>query len=184
MLFDRFASWWNSWQARKSYHRKRICLRIQSARCPNDGRKDIKSIKPIWWAPLRFVFIHHIEHFRWLKRYSNSYNTFFITLFIQNTYYDDLSRTASIENLKPVMTKLHNDSSERFLDDLTNFRRDVYRIIDDETFIKIKGWVDCCLTWTLRNNDWQRRIHNALEDDRDFEYICNILSYLQLPWYL
>lgn len=57
----------------------------------------------------------------------------------QNAYYDDLSRTASIENLKPVMTKLHNDSSERFLHDLTNFRRDVYRIIDDETFIKIKG---------------------------------------------
>lgn len=58
---------------------------------------------------------------------------------MQNDYYDDLSKTAGIDNLKPVMTKLHNDSAERFLDDLVNFRKDVYRIIDDETFIKIKG---------------------------------------------
>lgn len=57
---------------------------------------------------------------------------------LQNDYYDDLANTAGIENLKPVITKLHNDSSERFLDDLINFRKDVYRIIDDETFIKIK----------------------------------------------
>ncbi|XP_055312743.1 uncharacterized protein LOC129574582 [Sitodiplosis mosellana] len=57
----------------------------------------------------------------------------------QNDYYDDLAKTAGIDNLKPVMTKLHNDSSERFLDDLVNFRKDIYRIIDDETFIKIKG---------------------------------------------
>lgn len=57
---------------------------------------------------------------------------------LQNTYYDDLANTAEIDNLKPVMTKLHNDSSERFLDDLVNFRKDIYRIIDDETFIKIK----------------------------------------------
>lgn len=58
---------------------------------------------------------------------------------VQNDYYDDLSKTAGIENLKPVMTKLHNDSSERFLDDLINFRKDIYRVIDDDTFIKIKG---------------------------------------------
>lgn len=59
--------------------------------------------------------------------------------FKQNEYYEDLSKTAGIENLKPVITKLHNDSSLRFLDDLVNFRKDVYRIIDDETFIKVKG---------------------------------------------
>lgn len=57
----------------------------------------------------------------------------------QNIYYDDLSSSAGIENLKPVMTLLHNDSSQRFLDDLVNFRKDIYRIIDDETFIKIKN---------------------------------------------
>ncbi|XP_070493552.1 senecionine N-oxygenase [Chironomus tepperi] len=56
----------------------------------------------------------------------------------QNKYYDDLARTADIEPLKPVITKLHNWSSMRFLDDLTNFRKDVFRILDDETFIKVQ----------------------------------------------
>lgn len=57
----------------------------------------------------------------------------------QDKYYDDLSRTAQIVNLKPVMTKLHNESSQRFLDDLVNFRKDNFRIIDDETFVKLKS---------------------------------------------
>lgn len=56
----------------------------------------------------------------------------------QNKYYSDLSTTAGIEPLKPVITKLHNESSQRFLDDLTHFRQDVFRILDDETFIKVK----------------------------------------------
>lgn len=56
----------------------------------------------------------------------------------QNKYYEDLSQTAEIEPIKPVMTKLHNESSERFLDDLVNFRKDIFRIIDDETFVKVK----------------------------------------------
>lgn len=55
----------------------------------------------------------------------------------QHKYYDDLSATAGIEKLKPVITKLHNFSSLRFLDDLTNFRNDIFRIVDDETFVKI-----------------------------------------------
>lgn len=55
----------------------------------------------------------------------------------QNQYYDDLARTADIENLKPVMTKLHNESSQRFLDDLVNFRKDIFRVVDSETFVKI-----------------------------------------------
>lgn len=57
----------------------------------------------------------------------------------QTNYYDDLAKTAEIDNIKPVMTKLHEASAQRFLEDLTNFRKDVYRIVDDETFIKIKG---------------------------------------------
>lgn len=56
----------------------------------------------------------------------------------QNNYYADLARTADIEPLKSVITKLHNWSSKRFLDDLTNFRKDVFRILDDETFIKVQ----------------------------------------------
>lgn len=55
----------------------------------------------------------------------------------QNTYYDDLASTAGIENLTPVMTKLHNESSQRFLDDLVNFRKDRFRVLDDETFVKV-----------------------------------------------
>lgn len=55
----------------------------------------------------------------------------------QNTYYDDLALTADIENLQPVMTKLHNESSQRFLDDLVNFRRDRFRVVDSETFVKV-----------------------------------------------
>lgn len=56
----------------------------------------------------------------------------------QNKYYADLSQTAEIEPLKPVITKLHSQSSRRFLDDLTNFRKDIFRILDDETFIKLQ----------------------------------------------
>lgn len=56
----------------------------------------------------------------------------------QNKYYEDLAQTAEIEPIKPVMTRLHNESSERFLDDLVNFRKDIFRIIDDETFVKVK----------------------------------------------
>lgn len=56
----------------------------------------------------------------------------------QHRYYQDIAAIAEIEPLKPVVTKLHNWSSLRFLDDLTNFRKDVFRILDDETFIKVQ----------------------------------------------
>ncbi|XP_061391053.1 senecionine N-oxygenase-like [Musca vetustissima] len=52
-------------------------------------------------------------------------------------YYNDLAKTAAIENIKPVMTYLHNESSRRFLDDLLHFREDVFRIVDNESFVKI-----------------------------------------------
>lgn len=93
------------------------------------------------FAARRRLIERCVFFFSFLRSLVNLFPTAFSLFFAntQNTYYDDLSRTASIENLKPVMTRLHNDSSERFLDDLTNFRRDVYRIIDDDTFIKIKG---------------------------------------------
>lgn len=62
-----------------------------------------------------------------------------IVLVPQNKYYDDLAKTAGISNIKPVITKLHNETCQRFLEDLTNFRKDIYRILDDETYIKIQG---------------------------------------------
>lgn len=55
----------------------------------------------------------------------------------QINYYNDLAYTANIENVKPVMTKLHNESSQRFMDDLLSFREENFRILDDDNFIKI-----------------------------------------------
>lgn len=57
----------------------------------------------------------------------------------QHTYYDSLSSAADIQPLKPVISKLHNFSSTRFLDDLVNFRKEVFRIVDDETFVQVKN---------------------------------------------
>lgn len=56
----------------------------------------------------------------------------------QHKYYNDLAFAAGLEPLKPVISKLHNFSSLRFLEDLTNFRKDVFRILDDETFVRIE----------------------------------------------
>ncbi|KAL1397376.1 hypothetical protein pipiens_009806 [Culex pipiens pipiens] len=56
----------------------------------------------------------------------------------QGEYYEDLQRTAGLlDGIKPVMTKLHNESSQRFNDDLLGFRRDVFRIVDDENFEEV-----------------------------------------------
>lgn len=56
----------------------------------------------------------------------------------QGRYYDDLAKTAQIETIPLVMTKLHNESSQRFVDDLIHFREDVFRIVDDEYFEYVK----------------------------------------------
>lgn len=55
----------------------------------------------------------------------------------QHLYYAELAATAKIKPLQNVISKLHNLSSLRFLDDLVNFRREVFRILDDETFVKV-----------------------------------------------
>ena len=57
----------------------------------------------------------------------------------QNRYYDDLANTAGVVPLPPVLTKLHNDSSMRFLDDLVHYRQDRYKILDDENFIQLES---------------------------------------------
>lgn len=56
---------------------------------------------------------------------------------IQFEYYSDLANTAGIKNIPPVMGKLHDVSSGRFLDDLVNFRNDIFRLVDENTFVKI-----------------------------------------------
>lgn len=59
----------------------------------------------------------------------------------QNKYYEELSSSSGEVGLKPVIAKLHNFSSQRFLDDLTNFRKDVFRIVDDETFVQVDNLI-------------------------------------------
>jgi dimethylaniline monooxygenase (N-oxide forming) len=55
----------------------------------------------------------------------------------QGKYYSELAGAAGLSPLKPVMTKLHNFSSMRFVDDLINFRKDIFRVVDDEIFVKV-----------------------------------------------
>ncbi|EDV36272.1 uncharacterized protein Dana_GF12882, isoform B [Drosophila ananassae] len=55
----------------------------------------------------------------------------------QIDYFNDLANTAGIKNLKPVMTKLHNESSKCFNDNLLHFREDNFKILNDEAFVKI-----------------------------------------------
>lgn len=52
-------------------------------------------------------------------------------------YFSDLAKTANIDNIKPVMAKLHIESSNRFNDNLLRFRDDKFKIVDHETFVKI-----------------------------------------------
>lgn len=56
----------------------------------------------------------------------------------QQEYYTVLSSIADIKSLPPVMAKIHIESTERFADDLINFREEVFKIVDDNTFVKIK----------------------------------------------
>lgn len=52
-------------------------------------------------------------------------------------YFEDLAATAEIQNIQPVMTKMLFDSVQSAHDDLLNFRKNIYRIVDSETFTKI-----------------------------------------------
>lgn len=56
----------------------------------------------------------------------------------QSEYYESLSNLAKIMPLPPVMAKLHNASTDRFSDDLVNFRNDVFQIVDEHTFVQVK----------------------------------------------
>lgn len=56
----------------------------------------------------------------------------------QEKYYKELADLANLTPLKPVITKLHNASRRHFLDELTTFRKKVYKIIDDENFVQVQ----------------------------------------------
>ncbi|XP_046481448.1 senecionine N-oxygenase [Neodiprion pinetum] len=55
----------------------------------------------------------------------------------QGLYYEDLAKTADLDPLPPVLTSLHNESSQKFIDDLLNYREDRYKIIDDHTYVQL-----------------------------------------------
>lgn len=56
---------------------------------------------------------------------------------LQGDYYSELAALGNLEPLPSVLTKLHNESSQRFLEDLVNYREDVYKIVDGNNYIKI-----------------------------------------------
>ena len=55
----------------------------------------------------------------------------------QSGYYNQLALTAGITPIAPVIVKLREASAKRLMDDILNFRNDVYKVIDDDTFIKV-----------------------------------------------
>lgn len=55
----------------------------------------------------------------------------------QRTYYDDLALAANTSPIPPVIVKLRDESVKRLYDDLINFRKYRYQIIDDENFVKV-----------------------------------------------
>lgn len=52
----------------------------------------------------------------------------------QEKYYASLAAEAKTKNLPSVLTKIREESSERFLHNLKHYRQDVYKIIDDNTY--------------------------------------------------
>ncbi|XP_058169963.1 senecionine N-oxygenase-like [Anopheles ziemanni] len=54
----------------------------------------------------------------------------------QGSYYRSLAHRAQITPIPEVMTDIHIDSGKRKKEDLQNYRNDVYRIVDDKTFVK------------------------------------------------
>lgn len=54
----------------------------------------------------------------------------------QGEYYQSLAHRAQIEPIPKVMTDMHIDSGRRKKEDLQNYRNDVYRIVDENTFVK------------------------------------------------
>lgn len=56
---------------------------------------------------------------------------------LQEQYYNDLSKTADIENLKPFIMKLYNENQKNNQASYLNFRNKNYRVLNDEEFVEI-----------------------------------------------
>lgn len=53
---------------------------------------------------------------------------------LQREYFNDLSKTANIENVREVFLRIYDDSSRRRSEDPINYRNDLYTIIDGQDF--------------------------------------------------
>lgn len=56
---------------------------------------------------------------------------------LQRQYFNDLSQTANIENVREIFLRIYDDSTERRSEHPKNYRNDVYTIIDEEHFERI-----------------------------------------------
>ncbi|XP_075229097.1 uncharacterized protein LOC142328861 [Lycorma delicatula] len=56
----------------------------------------------------------------------------------QEQYYDELSAVGNVPPVPSVYCKLHDESSKQFNNDLINFRKSVYKIVNDKNFLEIK----------------------------------------------
>lgn len=59
---------------------------------------------------------------------------FFFLFLLQERYYASLASEANTKNLPSVLTKIREESTIRFIHNLKNYRQDVYKIIDDDTY--------------------------------------------------
>lgn len=57
----------------------------------------------------------------------------------QEKYYASLATEARTKELPSVLTKIREESTIRFMNNLKNYRRDVYKIIDDNTYVIISN---------------------------------------------
>lgn len=55
----------------------------------------------------------------------------------QESYYRELAAAANTTPIAPVIVKLRDESVKRLYDDLQNFREDRYKIVDNESFVKV-----------------------------------------------
>uniref|UniRef100_T1H1R1 Flavin-containing monooxygenase n=1 Tax=Megaselia scalaris TaxID=36166 RepID=T1H1R1_MEGSC len=60
-----------------------------------------------------------------------------VSLLEKEQYYNDLAATAEIENVKPVIMKLYFENQMNNKSNYLNFRKNKYKIVDDENFIQI-----------------------------------------------
>ncbi|XP_068148263.1 senecionine N-oxygenase [Drosophila tropicalis] len=54
----------------------------------------------------------------------------------QFEYYNDLTRIAGIDNVRPVVHKVMKDCGKKYIFELDTYRNHRYTILDDETFVK------------------------------------------------